>query len=191
MSRPPESPEPAEPREPLPVWPDAPRHRPEAPLPSYRFQPGVHPHPRRDPDGSLYGFPEHAPGLPASEWRQDESWLVGLDLYHQGYLWEAHEALEACYFASEDRRDRALVQGVIQLAAALLQHHRRIENGVRRLARASHTKLVAAVDDDAPTLRGIDVAALASDVARHFAAALGDGDPLEVAGRPPRLAVSD
>src|SRR5437016_5431637 len=103
----------------VPLWPDAPRHVPDEALPSYRFSGRPQPHPRRDPGGSLYGRPAHTPGLPAERWREDRSYLFGIDLYHQGYLWEAHEAWEAVYFASNEPTHRTLIQALIQLAAAL------------------------------------------------------------------------
>jgi len=71
-----------------PVWPGAPRLVPDAPYPRYRFLGGLHPHPRTDAAGSLFGTPPHPPGLAADRWRDDRSWLVGIDLYHAGYLWE-------------------------------------------------------------------------------------------------------
>jgi len=169
-------------------WPDAPRYAPAAPLPPRPFVPGRDPHPRRDPAGSRCGAPEPPPGRPAARWRDDASWLHGVDLYHRGFLWEAHEAWEAVYFASADPADRDLVQGLIQLAAALLQRHRGIANGVRRLARAAaHRLRSAAVQSASPHLRGLDLAAIVADVERHLAPALGDGDPLATRGPAPRL----
>jgi hypothetical protein len=159
-------------RELEPVWPGAPRHVPDAPYPRYRFVGGLHPHPRTHPDGSLFGAPAHPPGLPAERWREDRSWLVGIDLYHAGYLWEAHEAWEACYFAANDAAHRTLVQALIQLAAALIQEHKGRVRGVALLVAEVRRKLarvVAAVPAGA-RLAGLDPRELASDVDRHFAA---------------------
>ncbi len=167
-------------------WPAAPRLAPEVPLPARPFVPGRDPHPRCDPRGTLYGAPGHAPGLDAARWREDRSYRTGIDFYHAGYLWEAHEAFEACYHATRDAAHRDLLQGLIQLAAALLQAHRGIGAGVRTLARAAHARLAAA-GAARERVAGLDPRALADAVARHFAGALGDGDPLVLTGAAPRL----
>jgi hypothetical protein len=161
------------------VWADAPRHVPDAVLPRYRFTGRPLPHPRTDAAGSLYGAPSHAPGLDADQWREDRSYLLGVDLYHQGYLWEAHEAWEAVYFASKDPVHRALVQALIQLAAALLQEHKGRARGVKLLVDAVRAKLGRAIDGVPPggRLAGIDPRRLLAEVDAHFAAG----------GRAPRL----
>jgi hypothetical protein len=158
-------------REPPPIWPDAPRHAPDAPLPRYRFVGRPQPHPRTHADGSLHGLAPHAPGLPAERWREDRSWLVGVDLYHAGYLWESHEAWEAVYFAAKDPAHRALVQALIQLAAALLQEHKGRARGVALLVEAVRTKLARVVAATPPggRLAGVDPRRLLADVDAHFA----------------------
>jgi hypothetical protein len=166
-------------RELEPVWPDAPRHVPDAPLPRYRFLGGIHPHPWTHPHGSLFGAPPHPPGLAPERWREDRSWLLGVDLYHQGYLWEAHEAWEACWFAARDPAHRALVQAFIQLAAALIQEHKGRARGVAILVLAVREKLgrvIGALPADG-RLAGADPRRIRADVDRHFGAG----------GLPPRL----
>jgi hypothetical protein len=93
-----------------PVWPDAPRKAPGLRLPAYRYIPGRHPRP--------------------AEATYDDPFAAGVDLYHSGYLWEAHEAWEVVYRSG---RDRAYVQGLIQMAAMLLKAHMGNEVGVARL----------------------------------------------------------
>jgi len=158
-------------QEPSPVWPDAPRHVPAAALPSYRFVGRPQPHPRTDPAGSLHGLPPHPPGLPADRWRDDRSWLFGVDLYHAGYLWESHEAWEAVYFAAKDPVHRALVQALIQLAAALLQEHKGRARGVTILVAAARTKLARVIAATPPggRLAGVDPRTLLADIDAHFA----------------------
>jgi len=180
-----------------PLRPDAKRLVPEAVLPRSRFVPGLHPHPRRSADGSLHGHPEHAPGLPADDWQTDASYLLGVDLYHQGYLWESHEAFEACFFAADEPRHRELLQALIQLAAAELQLHRGIGKGVRILVRRviEHLEAVAASLPPGERLCGLRPTEVADDIQNRFAAALSDdGDPLSTAAPPvllmPRAAPS-
>jgi hypothetical protein len=166
-------------QQPAPIWPDAPRHVPEVALPSYRFVGRPQPHPRADPGGSLYGLPPHCPGRPASHWREDRSWLLGVDLYHAGFLWESHEAWEAVYFAAKEAAHRDLVQALIQLAAALLQEHKGRARGVAILVDAVRTKLarVVAATPVGARLAGVDPRRLLADVETHF----------ENGGPPPRL----
>ena len=177
------------PRELEPVWPGAPRVGPPDPLPRYRFQGALHPHPRRHPQGSLFGQPDPAPGLPPERWREDATWLRGIDLYHGGYLWEAHEQWEACYFASKEYRHRRFVQALIQLAAALIKAHQGNAAGTRLLAESVVERLRAAVEFVPPGERyaGLDPHALLADVERHFAPALGGVDSAETVGLPPHL----
>lgn len=186
-------------RELRPLHPGALRLVPDAPLPAYRFVPERAPHPRRDPRGSLFGAPGHPPGLPRDRWREDRSWLLGIDLYHQGFLWEAHEAWEACFFAARVRGDAAqrdLAQALIQLAAALLQAHLGRGAGVRTLAAAVVRRLRSVLDATPADARlgGIDPRTLLADVERHLSAAL-DGtvpaaDAHRTSGAPPRLDVA-
>lgn len=187
-------------RELEPVWPGAPRLVPGVPFPPVRFVPELHPHPRRDPAGSLRDAPAAPPGLPPERWREDASYLLGIDLYHAGYLWEAHEQWEAGYHAAVRSKNAsadswahpALLQALIQLAAALLQAHRGRGAGVRFLAGAVVLRLTA-VAEGTPAgarLAGLDPRALLDATRRHFAPALtGVGDAATTIGPPPRLEV--
>jgi len=154
------------------LHPQAPRLVPHAALPCSRFLGGRDPHPRNHPAGSLRGAPRPAPGLPAARWREDPSWLLGIDLYHQGYLWEAHEQWEACFFASVEPVHRELVQALIQLAAALIQEHRGRPRGVTILVAAVRAKLGRVIDATPPGARlaGLDPRRLLDGVDAHFAA---------------------
>ena len=105
-----------------PIWPDAPRREPGLRFPPYRFIPGFHERPK---EGHV-------------TWA--DPFAAGVDLYHQGYLWEAHEAWEAVYReVSGDERER--VQGLIQLAAALIKVHVGNEAGVQKLYAKSRARL--------------------------------------------------
>lgn len=125
-----------------------PRLAPSWPLPPYRYVPGLNPHPFRHPAGHLYtggGAPAEAPWDPATPWREDRRWLYGLDLLNQRYPWEAHEVWEALWHhAPRDSASSALLQGLIQLAAALLKRHLGEARAAERLlARAEHHLLRA------------------------------------------------
>ena len=117
--------------EPAPIWPDAPRLAPDRAFPGHRFVPGR----TARPTGAL------EPGF-----------LFGIDLYHAGYLWEAHEAWEGVW---KDSRD-PLVQGLIQMAASLLKRHLGNERGARKLADRALLRLRLAARSGAHQ-RGLDL----------------------------------
>ena len=88
-----------------------PRLLPGRPLPPYAYLPGRHPHPVRDPGGHSYGLPPMHDDPAALLW--------GIDLFDQGFPWEAHEAWEPLWFAAErGSAPRSLYKGLILLAAA-------------------------------------------------------------------------
>jgi predicted metal-dependent hydrolase len=85
---------------------------PERSFPAYAYLPGRNPHPVRDPLGHSYGQQTENYG---------DSGLCrwGFDLFNHGYYWEAHEAWEALWRASEkDSSCRLLFKALILLAAA-------------------------------------------------------------------------
>ena len=137
----------------------APRYSQRA-LPAYRYVPGVHPHPNRDPLGHSYlptlQLNRHVPWDPEEWWTLDD-WLYGVDLFNRFYFWEAHEAWEGLWAAVERDTPLALMlQGLIQVAAALLKMHMRVPLGARVLAAEGLDKLrrAAAVH---PMLLGLDL----------------------------------
>ena len=139
------------------------------PLPAYRYVPGVHPHPLRDPSGHSYevvrAARSHTPWSPES-WRQLEDWLYGIDLFNWFYFWEAHEAWEELWASAPTETPQAqLLQGLIQIAAALLKTHMRVPAGARRLSAQGMQKLqcAAAVQH---ALLGLDL----DDVVQSFTA---------------------
>ncbi len=121
-----------EPQPPDPAWPRWTRR----PFPPYRFVPGLNPHPRRDPKGWAYGRPEvPPPRFEPGRWRDNETYLQGVDLYNFAYWWECHELLEGLWhLTGHEGVEAAFLQGVIQTAAANLQRHRGLRDGARRLA---------------------------------------------------------
>jgi hypothetical protein len=105
------------------------------PFPSYRFVPGLSPHPRRDPRGHAYGTPEVPPPRFAPErWRDNEVYRHGIDLYNFAYWWECHEALEGLWhLTGHSGTEAQFLQGIIQAAAAHLKRHVGSSVGSRRL----------------------------------------------------------
>src|SRR5688572_29964828 len=70
----------------------------ERSLPSYRFVPGLHPHPIRNPQGHSYGTARAQvhPSWTPEGWPTLEAYLHGVDLFNRFYFWEAHEAWSPC-----------------------------------------------------------------------------------------------
>jgi len=144
----------------------------ERPLPPYRYRPGRSPHPTRHREGHAYGARESAePELArfgAAEWRDCAEYLYGIDLFNHGYWWEAHEALEGPWRAAGRRSETgAFLQGLIQLAAALLKHAAGSRPTAQRMAARACAKLRRAPGG----LLGIDADALARDAEAFLAGA--------------------
>lgn len=102
----------------MPIGRDpVPRYVPEWALPAYAFVPGLWPHPRR-PGGHAHGIvdAETAPLL-SDQPRACRAFLRGLDLFNHGYYWEAHEAWEGLWRDAQEPAQKALLQGLIRLAA--------------------------------------------------------------------------
>ncbi len=149
----------------------APRYCPERPLPPYRFVPGLHPHPTRHPSGHSHAPAaqpfQHAPWDPA-EWRQLADWRAGVDRFNAFFFWEAHESWEGLWSSAPRAGAPArTLQGLIQIAGALLKIHLGTLPGAASLSRTGVEKLAesAAVS---PMLLGLDLGATASDFRHYF-----------------------
>lgn len=92
-------------------------------FPKYRYLPTVTPHPGIHPEGHSYGKKETALDFMApQDWKQNESYLYGVDLFNYGYWWEAHEAWENVWLTTQ-KMDLygQFLQSLIQFSAALLK----------------------------------------------------------------------
>jgi len=157
-------------------WPDAPRHGPDAPLPPYRFVPGLSSHPVTHPDGHRYGqgAPEAPP--PGTPWQENAAFGRGFDLYHAGYYWEAHEYWEAVWISGLEPSGRAVVQALILNAAAQLKTLTGNSRGAALLSAKALRRLEGV---NTGRLLGVDIDA--------FRIGLEAQDPLEPPASPPRF----
>ena len=142
------------------------------PLPAYRYVPGLHPHPIRDPQGHSYApvltLNRHAPWS-VEDWRSLDDWLYGVDLFNNFYFWEAHEAWEGLWAAATRGTAPALLlQGLIQIAAALLKTHMAVVSGGRILSTEGLDKLRRAAALQ-PMLLGLDLPETVRAFAAYFA----------------------
>ncbi len=181
--------------EPEPVWRAAPRHAPSLALPKYRYVPGLNPHPARDKAGHSFGQPApQVTPISAENWRESTPYLFGIDLYHNGYFWEAHESWEGLWKAAEaDSLEANFLQALILNAAAQLKAHTRRANGVRTHSQAARWRLarVRSQGYAGPDMRffGVDVADIIEQLKRHYAPSLesADADVVRLKGEAPRL----
>jgi len=81
--------------------------------------------------------------LPAS-WSECTEYLYGVDLFNQVFLWEAHEAWEVVWIgAGKTTEPAGLVQGLIQVSAALLRTHLGTPRGAHNLVTRAWKRLDA------------------------------------------------
>ena len=94
------------------------RHCPHLKLPDYRYIPGQMPKDEHRSD-----IPKiKIKNLPPSEWKKNEAYLYGWDLYHHRFFYEAHEVWEAVWMKVGRKTIQGkFLKGLIQLAAAELK----------------------------------------------------------------------
>ena len=94
---------------------------------------------------------------------QQASWLqAGIDNFNTGRFWHAHEDWEDLWKSLKPNAEQELidgVQGIIQIAAMLLNHQRRKARGVTNL----WTKASAKLEPVKGGLFGIDIESLSED----------------------------
>ena len=92
--------------------------------------------------------------------KQQSDWLdIGIEHFNEGRFWHAHEDWEALWISLKGNASKELidgVQGIIQIAAMLLNHQRKKARGVVSLWAKSSAKLTPVIDG----LFDIDIASL-------------------------------
>jgi len=146
------------------------RYCPDRPFPAYRFVPGQGPHPRLDPAGHSYGSVTENPAAEwdPTHWQHLGAWRWGIDLFNHFYFWEAHEAWEELWRTTgRSTPPGLLLQGLIQIAAALLKVHTRATRSARRLSEHGVEKLkrAAAVS---PQMMGLELTATITEMETYF-----------------------
>ena len=130
--------------EPSPFDPAFPRYAPSTPFPPYRHVPGETPHPHTDPLGHSYGTSSNrdARRLDLKTWRQNDTYLYGVDLYNYAYWWEAHEQWEVLW-ALEKRNGACgfFLRGLIQVSAAFIKWWQDNDRGLSNLFERAHSNL--------------------------------------------------
>ena len=95
--------------------------------------------------------------------KQQSDWLdAGIEHFNAGRFWHAHEDWEALWISLKGNASQELidgVQGIIQIAAMLLNHQRKKARGVTSLWTKSSAKLRPVIGG----LFGLDIASLYVD----------------------------
>jgi hypothetical protein len=112
------------------------RYLPDKELPPYAFVPGRGlPHPIADPAGHLFGVKAVVERIDPMRWQKCRSYLWGVDLFNNGFYWEAHEAWEGIWRSYDRSETPALfLQGLIKFAAAGVKIREGVPRGVVNLA---------------------------------------------------------
>lgn len=121
--------------------------------------------------------------LPAAE--RIAAVMAGLQAYAEGDFFEAHERMEPAWMGTPDRAERALIQGLIKVAAADVHAVRGNPPGVVRNLEGARDRLRSAVPDGAITGIDLDVAALLAAIDRRLVdlAAERPSGPLDITWR--------
>jgi predicted metal-dependent hydrolase len=102
----------------------------------------------------------------------------GLEAYERGDYFLAHELMEPAWMGTADVGERALLQGLIKLAAAEVHGVRGNPRGVRRNREGSLERLRLAAAAGTASPNGLDLPVLIAALERSLAAA--DADPRPV-----------
>lgn len=95
-------------------------------------------------------------------WRENLAWRLGLDLFHAGFFWEAHEAWEPLWRRCPPHTaERALLRGLLQWAASGVQLAAGRMEAARRTAEKTLVTIAALQASGTVVCLGVDVSRLA------------------------------
>jgi hypothetical protein len=118
---------------------------------------------------------------PLSAAKRSAALKAGLAAYERGDFFEAHEDLEPAWMGTDDRAERALLQGLIKVAAAYVHDVRGNPTGIGRNLDGARARLVEAAEDGpALNIARLDIHALIGEIDLRLAdlAAHPDGPNL-------------
>jgi len=106
-------------------------------LPKYRHLPFKNLHPFLDRGGHSYGEKLAPPeSFTSEDWSKSQEYLYCIDLFNYCFWWEAHERLKYLSIAAgRETETGQFIQGLIQVAAALLKHFMDEADGAQTLAK--------------------------------------------------------
>ena len=111
---------------------------------------------------------------------------AGLRAYADGDFFEAHELMEPAWMGTSDPAERALIQGLIKVAAADVHAVRGNPRGVVRNLEGARDRIRSAVPDGTITGIDLDVTALLAAIDRRLTdlAAERPSRPLDIPWTP-------
>lgn len=134
------------------------------PLPSCRHVPGSGSEPDRAPLEQVKATTP--PTVTDTTWNEVPAYLYGIQLYANGYFWEAHEVWEPVWLATTpNSRERHLMAALIQLTNACLKLVMQLPNAASRLLQETADRLIDCGCGAGGFLMGIDIGSLARRVA--------------------------
>jgi hypothetical protein len=102
---------------------------------------------------------------PLSAGKRAAALAKGLAAYERGDFFEAHEELEPAWMGTDDPAVRALLQGLIKVAAAYVHDVRGNPPGIERNLIGARRLLVEATENGpADNVAALDIAALIADI---------------------------
>lgn len=121
----------------------------------------------RHPEGAFDALTETArAGMSPAELAESDAWKAGWQFLQTGFFWEAHELFEPVWMAlPPNSRERAFVQGAIQIANAALKDRMGRPRAVLRLCQIAGRHLETAGAAGAVAMR-VDREALPARAAR-------------------------
>ena len=132
-------------------------------FPIYRYVPGIHPHPMRDEEGHSFEIEENEiESWSVDEWKENQEYLYGIDLYNNHYYWESHEAWEGLWRAVKPHsKPHKFLQGLIKLSASILKIRMAKQVsmdlvGAQRLAKSGF-ELLEPIKNDGKTYMGVEL----------------------------------
>lgn len=126
------------------------------PMPAERHIPFKKDAPNFSEDGSL-----QVDNFSEQNWQSCEAYLYAIDLFNQGYWWEAHEILKpVCYAVGRESVSGVFVEGLIQIAAGELKHSMQEEKGAQILIERGLSTIATAQ----PVFLGIDIVAFSATI---------------------------
>ena len=102
---------------------------------------------------------------PLSAAKRSAALKAGLAAYERGDFFEAHEDLEPAWMGTPDLPERALLQGLIKVAAAYVHDVRGNPAGIRRNLDGARALLLDALETGpADNVARVDIAALVAEI---------------------------
>ena len=107
---------------------------------------------------------------PLPEAERAAALAAGLVAYERGDFFEAHEELEPAWMGTDDPAERALLQGLIKVAAAYVHGVRRNPAGIARNLRGARALLVEArTTGPVVNVAGVDLGGLIDEIDQRLA----------------------